>query len=115
METIHTLLILLTMLTAITLSTTKGTIMLTLTKYTNTNTITELDTDDLTLARTKIKMASDDSGFPLYEAMVADHRRSAPEGAYADIHVVSSRKYIGLYDGEIVSVYTITEAEGGGA
>jgi hypothetical protein len=47
--------------------------------------------------------------------MVADHRRSAPEGAYADIHVVSSRKYIGLYDGEIVSVYTITEAEGGGA
>lgn len=85
------------------------TIMLTLTKYTNT--VTELDTDDLTLARTKIKMASDTSGYPLYEAMVADHRRSAPEGANTDIHVVNNRKYIGLYDGDIVSVYTITEAE----
>jgi len=82
--------------------------MLTLTKYTNT--VEALDTDDLTLARTKIVMDQDEEGAVLYGLMVADIQRTAPEDAYPDIHVVSSRKYIGLHDGEIVSVYTITDA-----
>ena len=82
--------------------------MLTLTKYTNT--CEALDTDDLTLARTKVSMGSNEAGFKLFEAIVADNKSTAPIDAYPDIHVVSSRKYIGLHDGEIVSVYTITDA-----